>query len=87
MEAWGLACANVLRLEIPRLLEAVGLESDVRGPVSSLALKVAPPSSSSPSTAVEQISPNLIPQGYRPETSKKNNILQAPSALFPQPPQ
>lgn len=39
MEAWGLACANVLRLEIPRLLEAVGLESDVRGPVSSLALK------------------------------------------------
>lgn len=34
MEAWGLACANVLRLEILRLLEAVGLESDVRGPVS-----------------------------------------------------
>lgn len=59
MEAWGLACANVLRLEIPRLLEAVGLEGNVRGAVSSLALKMAPPSSSSPSTAVEQISPHL----------------------------
>lgn len=73
MEAWGLACANALRLEISRLLEAAGLEGDVRGPVSGSSFIQFTQHCSG-----TDLPPILIPQGCCPGTSKKNNIPQAP---------